>query len=101
MHEDAGRGRSCPYLAHHAGIPLLVLGNKNDLPGALSANALMERMGLKVSAVPRCHAILAQGCLGALADLLLAEADCRCSPPPCPPPPYLPFLLELTCHARC
>jgi len=32
------------------GIPLLVLGNKNDLPGALTTNALIERMELGVSA---------------------------------------------------
>ncbi|PSC74239.1 ADP-ribosylation factor 8 [Micractinium conductrix] len=31
-----------------AGIPLLVLGNKNDLPEALSANELIERLGLRV-----------------------------------------------------
>ena len=30
------------------GIPLLVLGNKNDLPGALGTQELIERMGLKV-----------------------------------------------------
>eukprot|EP00048_Salpingoeca_helianthica_P022446 m.18315 g.18315 ORF g.18315 m.18315 type:complete len:186 (-) comp7331_c0_seq1:38-595(-) len=29
------------------GIPLLVLGNKNDLPGALSVEQLIEAMGLK------------------------------------------------------
>jgi hypothetical protein len=31
-----------------AGIPLLVLGNKNDLPGALGTQQLIERMGLQV-----------------------------------------------------
>jgi ADP-ribosylation factor-like protein 8 len=30
------------------GIPLLVLGNKNDLPGALGTQQLIERMGLQV-----------------------------------------------------
>lgn len=30
-----------------AGIPLLVLGNKNDLPEALSANELISRLDLK------------------------------------------------------
>ncbi|KAK9803668.1 hypothetical protein WJX72_009992 [[Myrmecia] bisecta] len=30
-----------------AGIPLLVLGNKNDLPGALSTNELIDRLDLK------------------------------------------------------
>ena len=34
-----------------AGIPLLVLGNKNDLPGALSTGELIERLDLKVSVV--------------------------------------------------
>jgi ADP-ribosylation factor-like protein 8 len=29
-----------------AGIPVLVLGNKNDLPGALSAEQLVVRLGL-------------------------------------------------------
>ncbi|KAI8471237.1 MAG: P-loop containing nucleoside triphosphate hydrolase protein [Monoraphidium minutum] len=29
------------------GIPLLVLGNKNDLPGALSTQQLIERLGLQ------------------------------------------------------
>lgn len=32
-----------------AGIPLLVLGNKNDLPGALSTTDLIDRLDLKVS----------------------------------------------------
>lgn len=31
-----------------AGIPLLVLGNKSDLPGALSTNDLIDRLELKV-----------------------------------------------------
>ena len=31
-----------------AGIPLLVLGNKNDLPEALSANQLIDRLDLKM-----------------------------------------------------
>lgn len=30
-----------------AGIPLLVLGNKNDLPGAVGTAELIERLGLK------------------------------------------------------
>lgn len=30
------------------GIPLLVLGNKNDLPGALSTGELIDRLDLKV-----------------------------------------------------
>lgn len=30
------------------GTPLLVLGNKNDLPGALQAKALIEKLNLKV-----------------------------------------------------
>ena len=34
-----------PSLAH---TPLLVLGNKNDLPGALSTTELIERLDLKV-----------------------------------------------------
>jgi hypothetical protein len=50
---------TCPYAKHsspthpttpspaQAGIPLLVLGNKNDLPEALSANELISRLGLK------------------------------------------------------
>lgn len=32
-----------------AGIPLLLLGNKNDLPEALSKQELIDRMDLKVS----------------------------------------------------
>lgn len=31
------------------GIPLLVLGNKNDLPTALSTNELIDRLELKVT----------------------------------------------------
>jgi len=31
-----------------AKTPLLVLGNKNDLPGALSTTELIERLDLKV-----------------------------------------------------
>ncbi|WIA19715.1 hypothetical protein OEZ86_013425 [Tetradesmus obliquus] len=30
-----------------AGIPLLLLGNKNDIPGALGTQQLIERMGLQ------------------------------------------------------
>lgn len=33
--------------APQAGIPLLVLGNKNDLPEALSANELISRLDLR------------------------------------------------------
>lgn len=29
------------------GIPVLVLGNKNDLPGALTADQIIEQLGLK------------------------------------------------------
>lgn len=36
------------------GIPLLVLGNKNDLPGALSTTDLIDRLDLKVSPSERC-----------------------------------------------
>ena len=35
-----------------AGIPLLVLGNKDDLPQALSTNELIERLELKVRSPP-------------------------------------------------
>lgn len=31
------------------GLPLLVLGNKNDIPGALSTGELIEKLDLKVS----------------------------------------------------
>ena len=31
-----------------ASTPLLVLGNKNDLPGALSINEIIERLDLRV-----------------------------------------------------
>ena len=34
-----------------ARTPLLVLGNKNDLPGALSTTELIERLDLKVRPV--------------------------------------------------
>ena len=40
----------CPSLflsSSQAGIPLLVLGNKNDLPEALSANDLIARLDLR------------------------------------------------------
>ena len=40
--------RPCLPSLVQAGIPLLVLGNKNDLPEALSANELIERLGLRV-----------------------------------------------------
>ena len=30
------------------GIPLLVLGNKNDLPGAVKTQQLIDKLGLKV-----------------------------------------------------
>lgn len=37
-----------------AGIPLLLLGNKNDIPGALGTQQLIERMGLQVRYVCCC-----------------------------------------------
>ena len=40
-----------PSLAH---TPLLVLGNKDDLPGALSTTELIERLDLKVSKQNTC-----------------------------------------------
>lgn len=43
------------------GIPLLVLGNKNDLPGALSTTDLIDRLDLKVgpfSSPPWGHSFL-------------------------------------------
>ena len=43
LHELLGK----PSLA---GIPLLVLGNKNDLPEALGTPELIERLDLKVRA---------------------------------------------------
>jgi hypothetical protein len=39
------------------GIPLLVLGNKNDLPGALSTTDLIDRLDLKVSPSERCLSV--------------------------------------------
>jgi len=39
-----------------AGIPLLVLGNKKDLPGALSERELIERMDLQALAQARALA---------------------------------------------
>ena len=41
-----------PSLAH---TPLLVLGNKNDLPGALSTTELIERLELKVRQTVHCQ----------------------------------------------
>ncbi len=38
-----------------AGIPLLVLGNKSDLPGALSTNDLIDRLELKVRYLHCCY----------------------------------------------
>lgn len=35
-----------PIFICFAGVPLLVLGNKNDLPGALDSRALSEAMQL-------------------------------------------------------
>lgn len=46
---DAGKRELIDLLARPSlsGIPLLVLGNKNDLPDALSANELIARLDLK------------------------------------------------------
>ena len=41
---------SCMRMFCCTGIPLLVLGNKNDLPGALSTTDLIDRLDLKVGA---------------------------------------------------
>ena len=35
-----------PQIFQLAGIPILVLGNKRDLPGALDENGLIEKMNL-------------------------------------------------------
>lgn len=40
------------------GIPLLVLGNKNDLPTALSTNELIDRLELKVHIHPDTHCLI-------------------------------------------
>jgi signal recognition particle receptor subunit beta len=47
---DAARGELANLLSRPSltGIPLLVLGNKNDLPESLSANELIERLDLRV-----------------------------------------------------
>ena len=41
-----------------AGIPLLVLGNKKDLPGALTERELIERMDLQSLAQARCMRVV-------------------------------------------
>ena len=41
-----------------AGIPLLVLGNKNDLPGALGTTDLIDRLDLKASPSRPHHLIV-------------------------------------------
>lgn len=50
---DSGRMETAKNELHNlldkpqmVGIPVLVLGNKNDLPGALGADQLIERLGL-------------------------------------------------------
>ena len=48
-----------PSLAH---TPLLVLGNKNDLPGALSTTELIDRLDLKVCNMASCNRQLSQYC---------------------------------------
>ena len=45
-----------------AGVPVLVLGNKNDLDGALPQAELIDRLDLKVSSCSRTEA----GCRGLL-----------------------------------
>lgn len=49
---ETARGELHELLSKHSldGIPLLVLGNKNDLPGALSTAELIDKLELKV-----CH----------------------------------------------
>lgn len=44
------------------GIPVLVLGNKNDLPGALSAEQLINKLGLATitSQEVSCYSISAK-----------------------------------------
>lgn len=44
------------FWAVQAGIPLLVLGNKNDLPEALSAAELISRLDLRAIADRECAA---------------------------------------------
>lgn len=47
---ETARGELHELLSKHSleGIPLLVLGNKNDLPGALSTVELIDKLELKV-----------------------------------------------------
>ena len=47
-----------------ADIPLLVLGNKNDMPSHLSTNELIDRLELKVARNAFCFASLVSLCLG-------------------------------------
>lgn len=51
---DQARAELQDLLAKPAlnGIPLLVLGNKNDLPGALTTGELIDRLDLKVCGSP-------------------------------------------------
>jgi hypothetical protein len=56
------------------GIPLLVLGNKNDLPGALGTQQLIERMGLQVRT-----RLGRDSWLAAVACYICSSLWCRCA----------------------
>lgn len=50
-----------------ASTPLLVLGNKNDLPGALSTTEIIERLDLRVCVIKLCSLAYALLCVEAAA----------------------------------
>jgi ADP-ribosylation factor-like protein 8 len=47
------------------GIPLLVLGNKNDLPGSLDVDGIIEALGLKSLSGREvcCYSVSAKECV--------------------------------------
>lgn len=93
LHELLGK----PSLA---GIPLLVLGNKNDLPEALSTDQLINRMELQVWYGPVCVRLLCdrQQCVSfskpmrATCQWVLPGPTCSALPVPArstPPTPHI------------
>ena len=59
-----------------AGIPLLVLGNKNDLPAALSTTELIDRLELKAPPPPRPHSTRSRTCTSDLVCCCFLQSSC-------------------------
>ena len=74
-----------------ASVPLLVLGNKNDLPGALGTQELIERMNLQVGV--RCCRGWQWRCRGVAGAAACCGAACPCCAARCKGHVHVQYIL--------